>query len=107
MGDITAARDLAKRLEAEYQNTTYAGSPSYIKAMENIRNKANFKQTRWRGWIKKITQNNKGQMEVLFIVPFEQRAEVLELINAYGLPLDIYIKLFGEEQPEEWDTFDE
>jgi hypothetical protein len=40
-------------------------------------------------------------MEVLFIIPFEQRAEVLELINAYGMPLDLYIKLFGEAPPED------
>ena len=102
MTDIAAGRELAQRLQQEYISTTKAGSPSFIKAMENIRNKAQFKQTQWRGWIKRITQNNKGQMEILFIVPFEQRAEVLELINAYGLPLDIYIKLFGEAEPEGW-----
>lgn len=106
MGDISAGQALAQRLQDEYQNTVRQGTPSHIKAMENIRNKAQFKQTKWRGWIKRITQNNKGQMEILFIVPFEQRAEVLELINAYGLPLDIYIKLFGEPEPfdNEWDT---
>lgn len=38
------------------------------------------------------------------MVPFEQRAEAFELVNAYGLPLDMYIKLINEEPPDEWAT---
>lgn len=93
--------ELARRLADEYAGTVREGTPSHVAALERIRQSSPFRSTKWTGWIKKIQQNNKGQMEVLFIIPFEQRAEVLELINAYGMPLDLYIKLFGEAPPED------
>lgn len=97
-------RELAARLEEEYAGTVRSGRPSHVEAMERIRQGSMFRQAHWQGHIKKITQNNKGQMEILFIVSYEQRAEVLELINAYGMPLDIYVKLFGELPPEGFDN---
>lgn len=93
-------RELAARLEEEYASTVQGGRPSHVEALERIRNKSEFRSTHWQGHIKKIAQNNKGQMEIVFVVSYEQRVEVLELINAYGMPLDIYIKLFGELPPE-------
>jgi hypothetical protein len=99
-------RELAQRLEEEYATTAKSGTPSHIAAMDRIRKKSPFRKTIWHGWVKRISQNPKGQMEVMFIIPYEQRAEVLELVNAYGMPLDIYIQLFGEEEPKEYDNPD-
>jgi hypothetical protein len=41
------------------------------------------------------------------MVPYEQRAEALELVNAYGMPLEMYIKLMGEKEPDNWQTAEE
>lgn len=93
-------RELANKLTIEYLETAKAGNPSHMEAMKRIRDKSPFTQTQLRGWVKKIGQTPKGIIELTIQVPYEQRAEALELINSYGLPLDIYLRLIGEEPPD-------
>lgn len=94
--------ELAQRLADEYAGTVRSGKPSYVEALERIRAKAVFKQTKLTGWIKKIGQTPKGAVEIVLVVPFEQRVEALELVVAYGMPLEMYIKLMGEKPPDDW-----
>lgn len=97
---IASGRKLAQELSLEYLETVKARKPSHVEAMERIRARAEFKQTKLRGWIKKIGQTAKGSVELVFVVPYEQRAEALELVNSYGVPLDFYLRLMGEPEPD-------